>query len=411
MNNPLNILVIAPNAPPENSSEAIQVGRILAELDKHATGRLVMANLASRSSWARSDPSLALTLQNFDTQLLELPLHRFTRRVLMSHRLRHLHVPDSLIWITWMTGSVLRSLPRKPDIIYSRSTPMSSAMLARKLKLKLQIPWIMHLSDPWAEDPYKRHSSRDARYEAKCFKVADLISLTTRAQAEHYQQKYPALAHKIFVSPNVMPNEKEAQAWRIPASPQPAGERLYLVFAGTFYGARSPKPLLEALDILGAKHPDIRKRLHIDIYGNAQTEALNMLKNAPDVVHYHGPVSFREVCVAQSAADIVLSIEADLKSIFSTYFLPAKIMDYLALGKPILAITPDGSETAQICREGYGWAIAPSRPEEIAALLTELVGKTLQLRQALPKDPPARYKVKTVTENLLLKMNQLKITP
>lgn len=401
MTDTLNILVIAPHAPPKNTAEAIQVWRILKELDKRATGRLVKITPNSASSWEQYDASLELDLQHFDTQLLALPLHRFATAVFTSHRLARFHVPDSTMWIKWMANYVMRGLKTKPDLIYSRSSPMSAALLSARLKEKLGVPWVMHLSDPWADSLYKTYNPRDAAYEAECFEKADLAALTTEGQAEYYRQKYPACAHKIFVSPNVMPE-------RIERAPDLAlDSKLHIVFAGRLYGSRSPKPLIEALDILRATRPEILTKLRIDVYGNAQAEALELLHRAPDVLHYHGHVPFAEANAAQHAADLVLAIEPDSQHPLIKGTLLSKITDCMAQGQRMLAITPEGSETERICKEGYGWAVPPSKPKELSERLIELVSGVFQLRYATPKEPEQFYAVGPAVDDLLARMHVL----
>ena len=401
MTKALNILVVAPHAPPKNTAEAIQVWRVLKELDKHATGRLVKIIPTSGSSWEQYDASLELTLEHFDTQLLALPLHRITNALLTSQHMARYHVPDSAMWIKWMAGMVQRALKTKPDLIYSRSSPMSAALLGAKLKQRLGIPWVMHLSDPWADSLYKTYDPRDDAYEAECFQQADLAALTTKGQADFYRKKYPNCAHKIFVSPNVMPD-------RIARSPDLALDgRLHIVFAGRLYGSRSPRPLIEAIDILRATQPEILTRLRIDFYGNVQTEARALLQRAPDVLHYHGHVPFAVANAAQHAADIVLAIEPDSQHPLIKGTLLSKITDCMAQGQRMLAITPEGSETERICKAGFGWAVPPSKPKELSERIAELVAMVYQLRYATPQDPVQCYAVENVVSDLLARMRDL----
>ncbi len=395
------MLVVAPHAPPKNTAEAIQVWRILNELDKHASGRIVQITPNSGSSWEQYDASLELVMKHFDTQLLALPLHPLANALLSSHRMGHFHVPDSAMWIQWMSGHVTRALTRTPDIIYSRSSPMSGALLAAKLQKKLGIPWVMHLSDPWADSLYKKFNPRDDAYEAQCFAQADLTALTTEGQAEFYRKKYPSVAHRIFVSPNVMPE-------RIEREPDLALDgRLHIVFAGRLYGSRSPKPLIEAIDILRATQPEILTKLRIDFYGNAQSEALALLQRAPDVLHYHGHVAFADANAAQHAADLVLAIEPDSDHPLIKGTLLSKITDCMAQGQRMLAITPEGSETERICKQGYGWAVPPSKPKELSERIAHLVTTVYQLRYAPPKKPAQIYAVGHVVEDLLQQMRML----
>ena len=398
-----NILVIAPSAPPAQGPESIQVGRILTALDRKATGRLITVAPTSRG-WSRADSSLALTLEHFDRQALTLPLHTITHRLLTSHRFAGLHQPDSYFWIRWLVRRVRNALPQTPDIIYSRSSPFSAALLARDLKRRLNIPWIMHLSDPWANSPYKPHTNQAETDEASCFATADRISLTTEGQASFYRQKYPKHAAKIFVTPNVMAEQF------LPAAPSTSDDKLHLVFAGNLYGTRSPAPLVQAIDILRTTNPAALQKLHIDIYGNLQDAAFSAIQTAPDIIHYHGPVSFHEAYRAQQAADVVLSIEPKAAHPLDLCFLPSKVVDCLALRKPLLALTPIGSETQKICEEGHGWAISPNQPEAIAARLSQLTQSLPELRTTSPKTPPARFSATAAVDDLLMQVQAVLAT-
>lgn len=395
------ILVIAPDAPPKNTPEAIQVRRIMEQLDRRASGQLVMAAPLASSRWGQADKTLALTLTNFDTVTLKLPLHAFTSRVLMSNRLASLHVPDSLFWLRSMVGRVRRGLTRKPDVIYSRSAPMSGAVLACRLKQILGVPWVMHLSDPWVDSPYKTYDPRDAIYEATCFAQADIITFTTQGQADFYAKKYLERAGHIRVSHNMMPDVMPRQ------SSGNTDDKLHLVFTGALYGPRSPRPLIEAIEHLRHCKPEVLKRMQIDVYGNVQQEALALLQQASDILHYHGPVSFAEAQKALQAADIVLTIEANVTHAIGNCFLPSKVMDCLAIGKPMLAITPLDSETARICAQGYGWAIEPAQVKELGARLAQLVEQLPQLRTRSPKSPPPHYRAEVVADALITHIQTL----
>lgn len=402
----IQMLMIAPYAPPQNVAEAIQVRRVLAALDACMSGQLVTVE-PLQVGWAKPDTTLELPLKRFTRTDLRLPCHQFTARALMSHRLAALHVPDAFWWLPLLTDHVQRKLHQRPDIIYSRSQPASAALLARRLKRALGVPWIMHLSDPWVDNPYRTPHPREAALEAACFADADRIAVTTESQAKFYIRKYPKRVSDIFVSPNVMADTSETAGWMEQRRDCAHDERLQLVFAGNFYGARTPEPLVQAIEQLRTQSPELLKRLRIDIFGQAQEAALAAIHRAPDVIHYHGPVSFREAYGAQHEADVILTIEPTLDHPLGPCFLPSKVMDCLALGKPMLALTPPASETARLCAEGYGWAVAPHDPVAIAQRLAQLIEETTGLRAATPKPAPARYRADEVAANLLMHAEQL----
>src|SRR5690606_19230405 len=93
---------------------------------------------------------------------------------------RWLNKPDTDFLFHWEGKIILKKISSKPNIIYSRSTPFSSAILGIKLKQKLSVPWVMHLSDPWSDSPYGNYKNTyNIKAERQCFESADLISFTT----------------------------------------------------------------------------------------------------------------------------------------------------------------------------------------------------------------------------------------
>lgn len=383
----LYALVISPYVPPINAAESIQTGRLLAALDTSIKGRIIAVEPVT-SGWTPHDASLTKTLQHFDYHYLTLPCHRLAQRVIASRFMARFNVPDALRWIIGKSDEIIRNLPQQPDVIYSRSYPMSSALLSINLQEKLGIPWVMHLSDPWVDNPYRKAHATEKTMEADCILRANHITVTTENQAAFYRSKYPEHAAKISVSPNIMPDIAPAAV-----SPELSPHReLQMVYAGNLYGARSPEPLIKALALL---EPALRRKLHITFYGNC--EFPKALQTMPDIITYRGAVPYIEVMAAQHAADILLSIEPESQHPLASAFLPSKVLEALALRKPLLAITPHGSTTESICRKGYGWAIAPTQTQAIAACLREWVASPLS--QSPP--PPTYYAATHVAHELL----------
>lgn len=366
----MHIILIAPAAPPKNSPEAMQVGRFLAALDPKVHVTLVTTPIVR--GWQWEDATLAIDRPGLRVITPMLPAHRLTQRVLANRRLAALHVPDTDFWLPWFTEQVIARLEKVPDVIYSRSAPFSAALLARQLKVRLGVPWMMHLSDPWCDNPYRqmsnsRRAARDREIEAACVADADLIALTTEGQAAHYRILYPDRAPAITVTPNMMPPPDGALI-TFPAS---CGGPFRLVYTGALYGAREPSTLLSALNLLRDRAPDVAAQIAVDFYGNMMPEIAKIIDETPGCTQ-HGAVSFQTAAEAQAAAAALLTIEPIGDHPLFLHFMPSKNLDYIARRKPILAITPAGSETARLCSAGHGWVVAPGDFEALAERLSAL---------------------------------------
>ena len=393
----MNILFVAPNAPPKNSAEAMQVARFLAELDRHHHITLVMTPV--ERGWIREDDSLRVDLPNTRVMTLKLRFHRHTKRVIGSRYISLMHLPDADYWLRWKAGDVIRRLEAKPDVIYSRSFPLSAALLGRSLKARLGVPWVMHLSDPWADGPYRAFQGLsgkiDQQDEQACFAQADAVTVTTEGFREFYANKYPEYSGKISVIANVMPQPAEQREKGAPRlDPE---DCVHVVHTGAFYGHRRPDAVLAALRLLASESPEKASRLKFWFVGNLSSEIEAELRACPGLTAtITGPLGYAETRNLQEQADVLLSIEpADDHPLIKAVLL-SKMVDYLAIRKPILAITPVGSTSEALCARGYGWSIDPRQPEKLAHCFSMLVDtpiNQLPCNPALPEELTAQYNV------------------
>jgi len=402
----MNILMISPPSPPKNTPESMQVGRYLEELDKEH--HITLVNTPANGGWSVEDSSLEVPLKNTHIVTIRLWFHKFTIRLLHSRLFKHFLIPDQTAWIRYMTSYVLKKSTIKPDIIYSRSVPFSAALLAKSLKEKLQIPWVMHLSDPWFDSPYRQKTKDEnklANYELSCFENADTIMVTTKSVAEFYREKYPKCAHKILVSSNVLPlTIKEKNNLN-----KEKHGKLTLIYAGTMYGKRRATTILKGLSWLKENDEKSLRSIHIILIGN-MTEEIKDEINSYDFeqIILMGKMNYDDVVKMQGTADILISIEPDGDNPLLKTFMPSKVLDYMASKKPILAVTPKNSETWKLCDKGYGWRIEPHDDSGLGKLLVELSKKYMRNESLLPVlEPLEEYTVSYNVEKLIKNMKIL----
>ena len=396
----LSILCIAPFAPPVNHAEPIQVGRYLSELLR--TDEVALVSERPTGSWSVVDPALAITAENLRRLDLALPLHSIASRLFslnlwdrLPYRPRHWSMAHVRRIARW-AGDV--------DIIYSRSMPPRAAVLAKKLRFLLRKPWIMHLSDPWADSPHLPRSTDRSREEADeraCFLAADAISFTTAAVADFYRAKYPSRRERMFVSPNVFPPGAErAPLRRIRQGP------LRLVYTGALYGNRQPNILIEAIEGLPVEWQGMVKLV---IAGNATSQALETISRAdPGVVEYRGHLSFADSAALQQGADLLVTLEDGNGHPLDGTFLLSKLLDYLPTGIPLLCLTTEGSVTQELVDKKYGWALPSKDRQAITDLLLRLLsGAAVKEMEGFSTDLPTELRAINAVAVLRDKMSQL----
>ena len=408
----MHLLLISSTFPPNNDGGAVQIGRFLEALDPSV--RVTVVTTVTTEGQNKRDPTpvpnrpgmrtitLSFPFQNFRF----LPVQTLTRRVWGTLLRAKQPIPATEFSLPWSSAHVARRLDDMPDVIYSYSMPISSALLARRLKKRLGRPWMMHLSDLWAASPYRQFPSRqaalDRALEAVCFTEADLISVTTESQAAHYRARYPDRAEAIRVAPIMMPLTIAREV-----KPRRKGP-LRLVHTGAFYDLRNPSTLLAAMELLHARAPSEAAQIQVDFYGQMSSEIAARI-DATSGCKQHGSVSLEAVARVQAEADILITIEPGGTNPMLLHFMPSKNMEYIACGKPILAITPDGSETARLCATGYGWAVDPDDSVAVAEKLSclardHMAGKPLP---DLPDVKDLPFCARSVTAAVFKDLQQL----
>jgi glycosyltransferase involved in cell wall biosynthesis len=351
----MNILFISVSAPPKSGAESLQAAKYLRHLSANANITLVTTHTAS-GGWKKKDDSQVQFLQNI-SQLIELPsinnfngLKGFVARKIFKRWLRR---PDTDFLFHWQANKVTAGLNTMPDIIYSRSTPFSSALLALKLKNKLNKAWVMHLSDPWSDSPYGNYNNEYNRIaEEKCFAAADLISFTTPETQDYYSEKYPHLQKKFFIAPNVFEKEE------INDTPELfVNAKLTFLHSGNLYKQRNLKCLLDPLQKLEKNE---LKAIEIQLAGHLDEYNLDLIKESGlNCIKILGPLTAAHSYLCQRKADILISIDKPREQKIDEVFLPSKIQDYVAARKIILAITSTGSATHRVVQDHFGYCFEP----------------------------------------------------
>jgi hypothetical protein len=255
----LKVLLVSIAFPPKRDPESLQVAKYCSFLKRDERIALKVITSADPTLFMESDESLMHYRDGVDVvNELRIPENKYTNYLIRKVNPAWLEYPDSKFLFWWQSNAVLSSVREKPDVLYSRSYPVSSTLLSRKLKEKWNVPWVLHLSDPWAQSssahlsPATKFTDRarswNKKQEALCFDIADKISLTSLKTIDLYAKAYPHLRDKFVYFPNVFDDEL------IVPNPYARREVLNVVYNGGFGAARSPVPYLDAIAQLWKIH-------------------------------------------------------------------------------------------------------------------------------------------------------------
>ena len=275
----------------------------------------------------------------------------------------------------WLVPAVAKGLWAcrgwRPDVLYSSAPPWTGQVVARGLAAILRCPWVADFRDPWSRAPWRearRNFVKRANgvLERLVVRRADALLFVTRGNLDEFSTFYgPGVSHRFHLIPNGCdPTEFED------IGAAPACDRFVLLHAGTLYGARNPMPLVQAIARAINRGAIGRERFRLRLLGpinlNVDVSAECKRLGISDVVELIPRVSRRESLHEMAAASALLLVQPG-----TTVSIPGKAYEYLAAGRPLIALAEEG-ETADLVRaSGIGVSVRPEADvtEMEAALL------------------------------------------
>lgn len=284
---------------------------------------------------------------------------------------------------------------RRPDLLVTFAQPFSDHLIGLDLKKRFpDLPWIAHCSDPWVDNPYMNPTQADRIHEREMMEQAAAVVFTTPRTAKLVLRKYPGhFAGKVHVVPHGY-DELYNITNNIPAPDQP----LRILHTGDLYGLRKPWALLDALANLCRNE---KRKLELRFIGRVDEKFKNKAYELDlgSIIAFDPPTT-PDVCrkAAQHAHVLLLCDAPAAESVF----LPSKLVDYLAFGLPILALTPEEGASADVLQEVNGMIVSPDNQASITAALEELLDRydRKQLHELVPC--PVAVKRFSITETTRL---------
>ena len=206
-----------------------------------------------------------------------------------------------------------------------------------------------------------------------------------------YRNRYAELPEtRIRVVENGYEEESFADLPGGKSSPLNPG-KITLLHSGVVYpNERDPTQLFAALRRLMNEDPELADKLRVRLRASGHESLLRPLiekSGVAQIVELAPSVPYREALQEMMRADGLLVLQAAN----CNDQVPAKVYEYLRCGRPILALTDPGGETAALLRRARVDAIAPLDAEEqIQSALRLFLAQTLAGRPVLPDRAFAR---------------------
>ena len=298
-----------------------------------------------------------------------------------------------LFMACWQAAWVARRYP--VAAIFTTGGPWTAHLIGLVLRFLLGKPWVADFRDPWTQNPWMPHRSRlrknwELFLESRVVHVADRVVANTTALREDFVRRYPDLPADRFMT---ITNGYEPDLERTPVlSGGVNNGALTMTHAGTLYYRRDPRNFILAVGQLIEAGEILAGEIHINFMGDNLIPGLQngqFLKahGLEGVVTILGRVPRQRCLEIQEASHVLVLIQSGTK-----LQVPAKLYEYIMIGKPILALTSNGATADQMRSEGLGLVADIDKPAQIESTVLELYRRFKQGRLTVGYNLQARSK-------------------
>ena len=296
------------------------------------------------------------------------------------HPLSRLIVPEplALAWAPFARHRALRlHRERDFDCVITTSPPESAHGVGMALARR-GVPWVADVRDAWTFEPLRpefptaAQRRLDRRLERRWLAAADVVACVSAPAAEDLRAR--GIAEPLLIRNGWDPELAATDGHAPTGLLDPA--RASLVYTGRFgsYG-RDPRPLIDALARLAHDEPGAAARLELVVAGPLTAEEARLLATdvSPARIVAVGSLERERALALQREADALLLLTQPTRS----QLLNIKLFEYLAAGRPILALAGD-TEAGRVVEGIGGETVRADDVTAIAAALARLAAGGLE---------------------------------
>lgn len=235
------------------------------------------------------------------------------------------------------------------DTVITTGPPHSTHLIGLRLKRSANIRWIADFRDPWTDIYYYSWMLHtpvakriDLRSEKRVLENADKLIAVNNSTGELLRKKIDSKdGGKICVITNGFDQDDFDQ-------PGTATEEFVITYSGSISGRYRPEIFFKAFSRLIKKHSDLKFRFRIAGSLSPETEKEIKDHGLNDYFEYSGYVSHEKLVTYLKSSSALLYVFPETPDYSGS---SGKLFEYLAAGRPIIAIDAPGSDASAIIQE------------------------------------------------------------
>ncbi len=266
---------------------------------------------------------------------------------------------------------------RRPSVVVGTGPRFASFAAAFLLARRFNAKLVLDYRDEWTENPFSfvNPGNADRWWERRCLAAADAVLFTTEGQLRHNDAAFSGL---IGPKGFVLRNGWEPAATIDPNIEGAAADTFEVAFSGTLGTMGSPRPFLADCARVFAADPSLKDKIRLRFIGRRLAAAERELRQFE-----HPEVLVLTDELPRLAADrLIRRCDALLltSSVDMARYMPGKVFEYMAAGKPILVHGHAGEAASLVADLGAGFVVGEGDADGLARAFA-----------ALMNEPPGRW--------------------
>ena len=324
----------------------------------------------------------------------------FTQRVSIWIR-GNFFIPDARkFWIKPSIRHLKKYLKENPvDAIISSGPPHSMHLIGLGIKKSMNIPWVADFRDPWTNIDFydqlqlsKRADRKHRKLEQSVLKSADQVVTVSWHWADDFKKLgAPGI--------QVITNGFDEDDFKVNASPDP--NEFSIAHIGSLNKDRNPPVLWEALKELCEEIDGFREKLVIRLVGNTDISVRGELDRLGlmDRADFKDYMPHKEVLKMQKESQVLLLLLNDTPNVLGV--VPGKLFEYMASGRPLLAIGPKHGDSARIITESKAGKVCGFKEKEaMKDAIREMFAAYQAGKLSVDSEDITKYSRRSVTGNM-----------
>ncbi len=261
----------------------------------------------------------------------------------------------------------------KIQTVITTSPPHSTQLTGLKLKKTFNIRWIADIRDPWTDIYYYKEmlhtrwaARKDAALERKVLEAADDVVVVSQNIRRQFAEKSAAIkVNKIHILPNGFDAGDFEHNFYV--SPH---EVFTIAYTGTLAESYHPEAFINAVNRISEQ-----RRIAFVLAGNISESVADKFNKG--ILDLKGYISHKQSIELICNAHALFLAIPDVTG--NEGILTGKLFEYLAAGKPVIAIGPVAGDAAAILKDEQAGNMYGYNDEEgIYQFLNEIINGKIQ---------------------------------